>query len=163
MDFLQMQYRILLSTCFLFALAPGVSAEAATIKVSYTYVNDRIRPNPQQNLRITNSFDVNLAESGKITEDITRSAGPFADSLKFKAKLGDGQRDVISENQLRRTFDQLQSTLVLTITVNGKSCTLEPKFTLKPGFTEYQFRRITDGTLAFFTEPKIQSTNCTIQ
>ena len=118
---------------------------------------------PQKNLRITNSFDVVLEESGKVSEEVTRSAGPFADGFKNKVKLGDGQWDVVSENQLRRTFDQPQSTLVLTITVTDKTCALEPKFSLKPGFNEYKFRRITDGTMALFTEPKVQSTSCTIK
>ena len=40
----------------------------------------------------------------------------------------------ISEKQLQRTFDQPQSTLVLTITiVDDKSCKLDLKWTLKPG------------------------------
>lgn len=157
-----MQHRILLSACIL-GSALCSSADAATIKVSYTFVYDRIRPEPQANLRITNSFDVALSESGKVSEEVTRSAGPFADSFRNKAKLGDGQWDVVSESQLRRTFDHPQSTLVLDVTVTGKACTIEPKFTLKPGFNEYKFRRITDGTMAFFTEPKIQSTSCAIK
>lgn len=144
------------------SLATACSAHAANIKISYTMMYDRLRPEPQKNVRVTNSLDVVLGEGGAVKEEVTRTAGPFADSFKNKAKLGDGQWDVISENQLRRTFDQPQSTLVLTITVDGKKCSLEPKFTLKEGFKEFKFRRITDGTMAFFTEPQIQSTTCVI-
>jgi hypothetical protein len=158
-----MQRWIFFFVFLLLSLVPNFSASAANIKISYTMVYDRIRPEPKKNVRVTNSFDVVLAEGGAVKEEINRAAGPFADNFKNKAKLGDGKWDVVSENQLRRTIEQPQSTLVLTITVNGKSCALEPKFTLKPGFNEYKFRRITDGTMAFFTEPKIQSTTCTIQ
>lgn len=158
-----LNHRICFFVGLLLAPIVGRDAHAATIKVSYTYVNDRISPAPQKNLRITNSYDVVLEESGKVSEEVTRSAGPFADGFKNKVKLGDGQWDVVSENQLRRTFDQPQSTLVLTITVTDKTCALEPKFSLKPGFNEYKFRRITDGTTALFTEPKVQSTSCTIK
>jgi hypothetical protein len=158
-----MRRHIIFSICFLTGLALAPSADAANIKISYTMMYDRIRPEPQKNVRVTASFNVELAEGGAVKEEINRSAGPFADNFKNKAKLGDGQWDVISEKELRRTIEQPQSTLVLTIAVDGKSCTVEPKFSLKPGFKEYKFRRITDGTMAFFTEPKIQSTTCTIQ
>ena len=69
----------------------------------------------------------------------------------------------LSSDQLRRTFNHPQSQLVLTVSVTGNTCKLDVKFSLKPGFQEYKFKRITDGTWAFYTEPKIQSTNCAIQ
>jgi hypothetical protein len=140
------------------------AAAAAKIKISYTAVYDRIRPEPQKNVRMTANMDVALEEGGKVNEGVTRTAGSVSDRFKTGAKLGGGQWEVISEKQLRRTFDQPQSTLVLTITtIDDKSCKLDLSWTLKPGFNEYKFRRITDGTMAFFTEPKVKSTSCSIQ
>ena len=159
-----MRRQIIFSICFLTGLALASAADAANIKISYTMLYDRIRPEPQKNVRVTASFNVELAEGGAVKEEINRSAGPFADNFKNKAKLGDGQWDVISEKQLRRTYDQPQSTMVMTITtIDDKSCKLDVNWTLKSGFNEYKFRRITDGTMAFFTEPKLQSTSCSIQ
>ena len=154
---------------FAFAIAgiivSGMPAVAAAkIKISYSMAYDRIRPEPQRNVRVTANFDVAIEDGGKVNEGVTRTAGRFSDGFKTGTKLGNGQWDVISEKQLQRTFDQPQSTLVMTITtVDDKSCKLDVKWTLKPGFNEYKFRRITDGTMAFFTEPKIQSTSCSIQ
>jgi hypothetical protein len=148
--------------CTIAGSAPAVAA--TKIKISYSFVYDRIRPDPQKNVRVTNTLDVALSETGAVKENVTRTAGTFSDGFKTGTKLGDGQWEVVSEKQLRRTFDQPQSTLVLTISVvDDKKCTLDMKWTLKPEFNEFKFRRITDGTTAFFTEPKVKSTTCAIQ
>lgn len=136
---------------------------AAKIKINYSLMYDRLRPEPQKNVVVNQAMDVALEESGAINEALVRSAGSVSDQFKTGARLGGGLWEVVGENELRRTFDQPQSTFVITIKTQDKTCTVEPKFTLKPGFTEYKFRRITDGTFAFFTEPKIQSTGCVIQ
>jgi hypothetical protein len=132
-------------------------------KINYSLVYDRLRPEPQKNVVVNQTMDVALEESGAVNESLVRSAGSFSDQFKKGAKLGGGEWEVVGENELRRTFDQPQSTFVITIKTQDKTCTVEPKFTLKSGFTEYKFKRITDGTFAFFTEPKIQSTRCVIQ
>lgn len=148
--------------CVVVGAAPAVAA--AKIKIAYSFVYDRIRPEPKKGVRVNASFDVALSETGDVKEDVTRAAGKVSDGFKTGTKLGGGQWEVVSEKQLQRTFSQPQSTFVLTITmIDEKSCKLETKWTLKPGFKEYKLRRITDGTMAFFTEPKIQSTTCTIQ
>lgn len=134
----------------------------AKINISYSIVYDRIRPEPQSNVSITARSDIELAKSGAVKEDVTRSAGRFSDSFRVGTKLG-GEWEVMGPDQLRRTFDQPQSQLVLTVTVNDKACKLDVQFSLKSGFQEYKLKRITDGSWAFFTEPKVRSTTCTIQ
>jgi hypothetical protein len=146
------------------AVAGTAPALAAKINISYSFVYDRIKPEPQKNVRVTAKFDVALSEGGDVKESVTRAAGNVSDNFKRGAKLGGGSWTVISEKELQRTFDQAQSTLVITITlIDDKSCKMDVKWTLKPGFSEYKFRRITDGTMALFTEPKLQSTSCKIQ
>jgi hypothetical protein len=153
---------VLVCACAVVGTSPALAA--AKIKIAYTIVYDRIKPDPQKNVRVTANFDVALAESGDVKENVTRAAGKVSDGFKTGTKLGNGQWDVISEKQLQRTSDQPQSTMVMTITtIDDKSCKLDVKWALKPGFNEYKLRRITDGTMAFFTEPKVQSTTCTIQ
>lgn len=146
--------------CSFGGIAPAFSQ--AKIKISYSFTYDRIRPEPQQNVPITNSLDIDLSQSGSVKEDNTRASGRFSDNKKIGAKLG-GAWEVVSADQLRRTFDHPQSQIVMTVSVTGNTCKLDVKFSLKPGFQEYKFKRITDGTWAYFTEPKIQSTHCTIQ
>ena len=140
------------AACFSFAGAAPAIAQAK-IKISYSFMYDRIRPEPQTNVPITNSINIDLSQSGSVKEDNTRASGRFSDNLKIGTKLG-GEWEVVSSDQLRRTFNHPQSQLVLTVSVTGNTCKLDVKFSLKPGFQEYKFKRITDGTWAFYTEPK---------
>jgi hypothetical protein len=146
----------------LFVLAMAGPAFAATINITYTAVYDRIRPQPQKNVRLNAKFEINLSESGAVSERVERSAGQAADNFKRGMKLGDGWQ-VVDENSLRRVINQPQSQLIIDVKVSGKTCSVDVNWNLKPGFKEYKFRRITDGSMAFFTEPKIQTTNCTIK
>lgn len=138
------------------------TASAAQIKAGYTMVYDRIRPDPQSGVKVTANFDVSLNESGAVAEQIKRNAGKANDRFDNKTKLGGGWR-VTAANQLQRTIDQPQSTLVVTITTSGSSCAVEAKWILKSGFTEFKFKRITDGSWAFFTQPQVTSTTCSIR
>lgn len=138
------------------------TALAAQIKASYTMVYDRIRPDPQSGVKVTANFDVTLNESGGVDEQIKRNAGKSNDRFDSKMKLGGGWR-VTAPNQLQRTISQPQSVLVVTITTSGSSCTVHPKWTLKSGFNEFKFKRITDQSWAFFTQPQVTSSTCSIR
>ena len=139
------------------------SAMAATkIRIDYSYSNERIRPNPQP-VHVSNSFDITLNEGGGVSEEINRRGGKATDRFKAGTRLGQGQWNVISANQLRRTINQPQSTLVVNVTTSGNSCNADIKWILKPGFTEYKFKQIRDQSWAFFTAPKISSITCNIQ
>ena len=138
-------------------------ALAAKINIGFSWTYDRIRPEPQKGVNANNNFEVNLGATGSISEDQKRSAGRFSDGYQRKAKLGDGQWQVIGENQLRRILNAPQSTLTMIITTTGNTCKLDVKYALKPGFTEYKFPRITDQSWAFFTEPNITATRCSIK
>ena len=134
--------------------------------MSQQYVQVRPElPEPQNNSSPRDQHAGRRAsELGEVKEDATITAGRFSDGFKTGHQARRRAVGGASEKQLRRTFDQPQSTLVLTISVvDDKKCTLDMKWTLKPEFNEFKFRRITDGTTAFFTEPKVQSTTCTIQ
>jgi hypothetical protein len=146
------------------AVLYGVTpALAAKINISFTMVHDRLRPDPLKSIPVTIRYEVNLGQSGEIKEDRTRTAGSLKDVEKQKAKLGDGQWEVAGENQLRRTINAPQSTIVLTITTSGDSCKLDVQFPLKPGFKEYVYKRIDNGTMAFYGEPSSVSTTCAIK
>lgn len=154
--------KLFFAVALLTAAVVSAASAATTIKINYTLVYDRIRPEPQRNVRATANFQINLSESGAVSEGLTRTAGRLSDNFKRGMKLGNGWQ-VAGENQLRRVINQPQSTLVLTVTTSGSSCSLDVNFKLKPGFTEYKLRRITDGSMAFFTEPQIQSKSCSIR
>jgi hypothetical protein len=146
------------------AMLCGVTpAMPAKINVSFTMVHDRLRPDPLKAISATVRYEVNLGQSGAIKEDRARNAGTFSDAEQKKARLGDGQWQVAGENQLRRTINAAQSTTVMTITTSGNSCKLDVKFMLKAGFNEFKYKRIDDGTMAFYGQPSSVSTTCTIK
>jgi hypothetical protein len=154
---------------FLFASLAAITvicatdtASAAQIRASYTMVYDRIRPDPQRGVNVTANFDVTLNESGGIAEQIKRNSGRVSDGFDNKMKLGGGWR-VTAANQLQRTIDQPQSILVVTITTSGSACTVQPKWTLKSGFNEFKFKRITDQSWAFYSQPRVTSSTCSIR
>lgn len=153
-----------LFTAGLVALASLIAADSAfavTIKASYSMSMQRLRPSPAA-VSPTANFDVTVNEGGGVSEQIRRNQGNVNDRFNNNMKLGSGWR-VAGPNQLVRTIDQPQSTLVVTITTSGNSCTVKPTWTLKPGFSEYKLKQIQDGSWGFFTQPQVTSSSCTIQ
>lgn len=51
----------------------------------------------------------------------------------------------------------------MTVTTSGNSCKLDVRFVLKPGFNEFKYKRVDDGTFAFFGQPKLTGTTCAIK
>jgi hypothetical protein len=125
-------------------------------------VQDRLRPDPKSGISVTNRFEVNLSQSGSVSEDRTRKAGRFADAEQKQAKLGGNQWQVAGENQLRRVLYAPQSTTTMTITTSGSTCKLDVTFVLKPGFNEFKYKRVDTGTFAFYGPPNLTGTTCTI-
>src|SRR5437879_10043013 len=105
------------AACCSFAAADPAFAQAK-IKISYSFMYDRLRPEPQQNVPITNSIDIDLSQSGSVKEDNTRASGRFSDNMKIGVRLG-GEWEVVGSDQLRRTFNHPQSQIVLTVSVTG--------------------------------------------
>lgn len=136
-------------------------ALAAQIKASYAMAFERIRPNPRP-VNVTANFDVTLNEGGAVSERIQRNSGSANDRFNNSMKLGGGWR-VAGPNQIVRTIDQPQSTLVVTITTSGSSCTIAPRWTLKPGFKEYKLKDIDAASWSFYTQPQVTSSSCRIQ
>ena len=156
------QWNVLACAVMCAGLLKVAPAEAANITLTYTIVHDRIRPDPQQNVSVTNRFQVSLGQAGSVSENLGRSSGTSSDTIKRGMRLGDGWR-VQGENRLQRTVQLPQSTVVLTVTTTGNSCSLDVKYALKPGFSEYLYRRVQDGKMTYFSEPRVTATSCSIQ
>lgn len=139
------------------------TADAAAIKLSYTYAGDRVRPDAKKNVKVTSRLEVELSEAKAAKDELARTAARVAASHKAGGKFGDGQWSAVSANQLRRTFDQPQSTVTMTITFSEKTCALDVQWALKPGFAEYRLNNPADGTTAFFADPKLQKTTCAVR
>ena len=52
----------------------------------------------------------------------------------------------------------------MTITTSGSSCKLDVQFQLKPGFTEFKYKRVDDGgSCGFYSPAQLTGTTCTIR
>lgn len=87
----------------------GSAIAATKIRIDYSYSNERLPPNPQP-IHVSNTFDITLNDGGGVNEEINRRGGNATDKFKAGTKLGHGQWNVVSANQLRRTINQPQST-----------------------------------------------------
>lgn len=152
---------LLIVACLLSAFAD--TADAAAIKLSYTYVGDRIRPEAKKNVKVTSRLEVPLTDDKAAKDELARTVAKIAAAHKAGGKFGDGHWNAISATELRRTFDQPQSTVTMTITMKDKACAFAVQWALKPGFTDYRLTNPADGTTAFFAEPKLQATTCRVQ
>lgn len=138
------------------------------IHAEYTANYDRLRPDPHTGIHLKNGLDVTLSGSNNVQESNTRQTGKLSDNQSGRKILGQkssegGSWRVIGPNRLERTINNVQNVTVQTITVSGSSCTLDVQFKLKPGFSEFTFKQVRNGKLGYFTQPKVQSTSCTIR
>jgi hypothetical protein len=162
---------ILISAAFaaLSSLAFPAMAADTQITAEFSAVYDRLRPDPLTNINLKNTLEVTLSGTSDVKESNTRDAGTMADNQKALKILGqkspgDGSSwTVAGPSRLERLVDAPQSITTMTIEVSGATCKFDVVFKLKPGFTEYKFKQIRNGEMGFFTEPKIQSTKCTIK
>lgn len=148
--------------------SPAIAADT-NITAEFSAVYDRIRPDPLTNINLKNTLEVTLSGTSEVKESNTRDAGTMADNQKAikilgqKSPGGGASWTVAGPNRLERTVDLPQSTTAMSIEVSGTTCKFDVEFKLKPEFTEYKFKQIRNGEMGFFTQPKIQSTKCTIK
>jgi hypothetical protein len=70
----------------------------------------------------------------------------------------------LPNGKLRRVQRDPQSTRTMTVTLlANNTCRLDVVDRLKPGFTEYEFLRISDHTMAFFSTYRVVDTSCRIR
>jgi hypothetical protein len=69
---------------------------------------------------------------------------------------------VLGSNQLQKTVNFRQHTMILTITTSGAQCHLDVTFRLKPGFTDILLPRGGKGELTHFSLPKTLESSCAI-
>jgi hypothetical protein len=148
--------------------SPAMAAETH-ITAEFAAGYDRIRPDPYKGIQLKNTLEVTLSGLSEVKESNTRDAGSVADNQKAlkilgqKSPGGGSSWTVAGPNRLERLVESPQSIATMTIEVSGTECKFNVEFKLKPGFTEYKFKQIRNGEMGYFTEPKIESTKCTIK
>ena len=129
---------------------------------------NRLRPDPYKGIVLRQTIVATLTSDGRVEETTVRRAGQTADTRQTNRDLGAKPPAGISwsvagADRIVRTVETPQNIMIATVTVDGTTCKLDIKYSLKPGFKDYMFRRITDNSWAYFTEPMVQSTICSIR
>lgn len=151
-------------------LVTGSAAADTQIHAEYSTIVDRLSPNPRSGIPTRQSFDITLSGTNTVTESTTRNANQASDSWKGQRVLGQTSTDggflkwkVAGPNRLQRVVTYPNNVTTMTITVSGSSCQFNVDFSLKPGASEFIFKMIQGGGMGKFSQPRVQSTSCSIR
>jgi hypothetical protein len=152
------------------SVLPAHADDTVTIHVNYQKFSNRVRPNPGP---ATAKTDFTLVLSGKndIKESGTVSSGnnsiSGSTSTKFNTAVTGGERTlkwrVAGPNKIVAIIDYPQNQQIQTISVNGKTCTINVVDRLKPGFTEYMLWSASLNQIAYYDQVKFLGGSCTIE
>jgi hypothetical protein len=151
--------------------APTHAAENLVIDLTYDSVMDMVRPEVHPDIRVHHSLEVTISGRNELSEDRNRSAGPFHDqnsTVQVLGGSGEGSNyaswRAAPDGRLIRTQNDPQSTRTMTVTLNrDNTCRLDVVDQLKPGFTEYEFLRVSTHTMGYFSTYRVVSTSCNIR
>ena len=149
------------------AADPG-SAPAApsdtVISVFYASKAVRVRPRPNQGGTGHVTFRIVLHANGTVEDAFENKDGPKG---KMKTKLGKQPRGavyrVIDASTIERTAEEPTHFHKLTIKVNGKNCTANVDYTLKPGQTEYRGYSTELKQWAYYSKMEMEYATCVIE
>ncbi len=161
------QFALLYSLSTLLVAPPSLAQDkATTIRGSFTETHTMLECdcNP---LIWTQSFVVTLSGKNHIHEDWDgRNNNNLRTSGQHESDLGEARGSAIwrvaGPNRLEKTVTFRQHIQKMTITTAGNQCTLDVRFTLKPGFTDMYVPRADTGEMTHFTLPRTLQTSCEI-
>ena len=157
----------LCSLATLLVASPSIAQnKVTTIRGAFTETHTRLECdcNPvvwTQNFVITLSGKNHIREQwdGRNNNNLTRSA-------QHESDLGEARGSAIwrvaGPNKLERTVVFRQHIQRMTITTAGSQCTLDVRFTLKPGFADMYVPRADTGEWTHFSLPRTLQTSCEI-
>jgi len=149
---------------------PALADGQTVIDLTYDSLMDMVRPEVHPGIRVHHTLQVTLSEHNKIDENSSRAAAGHSDSKATEHVLGSSGDAgsyavwrVAAKDQLVRIERDPQSTRTMTVTLTSPtSCRLEVRDELKPGFSEYAFSRISQHSLAYFSNYRVVDASCAI-
>ena len=150
---------------------PANAAGNLVIDLTYDAVMDMVRPVVRPDIRVHHNLQVTVSAQNTFAEDRNRNTGRYyRDQNSMMQVLGSsGDQSsyaswVASDGRLVRTQNDPQSTRTMTVTLlSGNTCRLDVVDTLKPGFREYAFLRITTHTMGYFSAYRVTATSCAVR
>jgi hypothetical protein len=167
--------RVMIAPCaigFVFAAAMAIETRAAEIVVSWTEVQEQVRPRPgmyssTKSVRLTLQGGSAIAETYAVTNrrgktNTHSSAGRLRGALGVTRNITSSWR-VESSKSLVRTANRLQHTETIRVTLDSDhSCRATISYRLKPGFSEYQMRSVARGDALFIRSISVPQISCRV-
>lgn len=153
------------------AATPAPGGHQSVIDLTYDSVMDMVRPEVRPNIRVHHNLHVTVSRDSGLSEQRNRNAKQYYDQNAM-AQVLDSRGDdstyaswhTAADGTLVREQSDPQSTRTMTVTLlPDNTCRLDVVDRLKPGFTEYEFLRITSHTMGFFSTYRVVSTSCKIR
>ncbi|HUN45125.1 MAG TPA: hypothetical protein VMU85_01335 [Stellaceae bacterium] len=152
------------------AAAQAPAAQTFVIDLTYESEMDMVRPEVMPHLHVHHNLHLTIARGGALSESRDRSVRRYADQngmVQVLGSSGDEARyaswKAAPDGTLVRVQHDPQSTRTMTVTLLPDSaCRLEVVDKLDPGFTEYEFLRVSTHTMAFFSSYRVIATSCRI-
>jgi hypothetical protein len=148
------------------------AAEPMTIDLTYDSVMDMVRPVQMPNLTVHHNVHIGVAADGSVDERRNRNARRYSDrneSRQEEMNSAEDEADYVSwhtgpNGTLVRVENDPQSVRTMTVSFPaGGGCNLDVVDRLKPGFTEYEFLRISTRTMGFFSNYRVFATSCSMR
>jgi hypothetical protein len=164
---------LLVATTALLPLAatPAHAADQVVIDLTYDSLMDMVRPEARPNIRVHHNLHVTVARDSGLSEQRNRSTKQYYDKnamAQVLDSIGDDSTyaswHTAADGTLVREQSDPHSTRTMTVTLlPDDTCRLDVVDHLKPGFTEYEFLRISSHTTAFFSSYRVTGTSCKIR
>ena len=152
------------------AAAPAPGADQFVIDLTYDSVMDMVRPEVHPDIHVHHNLHITVANGGAV-EKRNRDTKQYFDKNAMAQVLESEGDDTTyaswhtaPDGTLVREENDPQSTRTMTVTLlPDNTCRLDIVDRLKPGFTEYEFLRISSHTMGFFSTYRVVSTTCRIR
>jgi hypothetical protein len=153
------------------ATFPARAADQFVIDLTYDSLMDMVRPERHPDIQVHHVLHVTVSPNSGLSEQRNRSTKQYYDRNAMAQVLDSTGDDTTyaswraaPNGTLVREQNDPQSTRTMTVTLlPDDTCRLDVIDHLKPGFTEYEFLRISSHTMGFFSSYRVVSTSCKIR
>ena len=153
------------------ALAAGASGDTV-IEIDFAETHDRLGPDGRPGIVADHQIVATLSADRRVSENnqtiIGRRRRPLVRQGQNSEALGDNSARVVwhvlGPHQLRRIFAGRQFLMLTDVEISGEnSCSVQIKYLLQKGFTDYVAPRADNGELAHFSLPRVVGAQCSIR
>jgi hypothetical protein len=148
------------------------SAGDTIIQIDFVETHDRLTPDVRPGIVAQHQIVATLTADNRVNENnqtlVGRRRMPFVKQGQNSEALGDNSARVVwhvlGPHQLRRIFAGRQFLSLMDVEIGaGNTCSVQIKFLLQKGYTDYIAKRADNGEFAHFSLPKVVSSECAIR